>query len=117
MDAVRTKFLLDVLHTAVRLIEEGVITEFNIVERPDGSGSKTMTITLETGKLLRGAQPWIEENPAVAANRVGRLGPTRPDRKLTPGLTHPVDILKDLGYELSPEQEAAARLQLDEGNR
>ena len=57
----RKKFIADVLRTAAQLIEDGVITDFSVIEQPDASGNKTMTITLQTGKLLRGGQDWPSE--------------------------------------------------------
>jgi hypothetical protein len=63
----RKKFIADVLRTAAQLIDDGVITDFSVIEQPDISGNKTMTITLQTGKLLRGGQDWLPSEPAPRA--------------------------------------------------
>ncbi len=64
MFPVRKKFIADVLRTAAQLVEDGVITDFSVIEQPDATGNKTMTITLQTGKLLRAGQDWLPAEPS-----------------------------------------------------
>jgi hypothetical protein len=77
----RKKFLAGVLRTAAELVEDGVITEFEIIERPDGGGRKLMTITLQTGHLLAGRWP-TDEFPSLDPARADAGEPARGFRML-----------------------------------
>jgi hypothetical protein len=86
MEPVRKKFIADVLRTAAALVEEGVITQFDVIEMPGSGGGKTMKITLETGKLLRSATvPLLPTTPAQAlAGKTLERTPVAFDAPTTP---------------------------------
>ncbi len=86
MKPARKKFIADVLRTAAQLVEDGVITEFNVTEQPDGSGNKTMTITLQTGNLLAApaAVPSLGQAGRDAGDRSRRIRPAKKTRRGAP---------------------------------